>query len=157
MHLRWTQQGWIAATKLRCHLPHYAKWVHSGEIPASQGRNKGAGTWWEDAVRHINNKGIWGPTAFEACNISVPYYVHSDTGGLQPQTDGSTSQVRLHTDCEPARKFLTTYSFKHNQQDTTLHNIFYYRFACCYRWHVPDAVCTVFELLMMGGETARNM
>jgi hypothetical protein len=24
-------------------------------------------------------------------------------------------------------------------------------------WHVPDAVCTVFELLMMGGETARNM
>jgi hypothetical protein len=36
--------------------------------------------------------------------------------------------------------------------------------ACCYRargsskqvaaWHMPDAVCTVFELLMMGGETA---
>jgi hypothetical protein len=24
-------------------------------------------------------------------------------------------------------------------------------------WHVPDAVCTVFELLMMGGGTARNM
>jgi hypothetical protein len=24
-------------------------------------------------------------------------------------------------------------------------------------WHVPDAVCTVLELLMMGGETARNM
>jgi hypothetical protein len=24
-------------------------------------------------------------------------------------------------------------------------------------WHVPDAVCKVFELLMMGGETARNM
>jgi hypothetical protein len=23
-------------------------------------------------------------------------------------------------------------------------------------WHVPDAVCIVFELLMMGGETARN-
>jgi hypothetical protein len=23
-------------------------------------------------------------------------------------------------------------------------------------WHVPDAVCTVLELLMMGGETARN-
>jgi hypothetical protein len=20
-------------------------------------------------------------------------------------------------------------------------------------WHIPDAVCTVFELLMMGGET----
>jgi len=24
-------------------------------------------------------------------------------------------------------------------------------------WHIPDAVCTVLELLMMGGETARNM
>jgi len=24
-------------------------------------------------------------------------------------------------------------------------------------WHVPDAVCTVRELLMMGGETSRNM
>ena len=24
-------------------------------------------------------------------------------------------------------------------------------------WHISDAVCTVFELLMMGGETARNM
>jgi hypothetical protein len=23
-------------------------------------------------------------------------------------------------------------------------------------WHIPDAVCTVLELLMMGGETARN-
>jgi hypothetical protein len=24
-------------------------------------------------------------------------------------------------------------------------------------WHIPDAVCTVLELLMMGGETARSM
>ena len=24
-------------------------------------------------------------------------------------------------------------------------------------WHIPGAVCTVFELLMMGGETARNI
>jgi len=24
-------------------------------------------------------------------------------------------------------------------------------------WHIPDAVRTVLELLMMGGETARNM
>ena len=24
-------------------------------------------------------------------------------------------------------------------------------------WHIPDAVCTVLELLMMGGKTARNM
>jgi hypothetical protein len=23
-------------------------------------------------------------------------------------------------------------------------------------WHIPDTVCTVFELLMMGGETAWN-
>ena len=24
-------------------------------------------------------------------------------------------------------------------------------------WHTPDAACTVFDLLLMGGETARNM
>ena len=24
-------------------------------------------------------------------------------------------------------------------------------------WHISDAVCTVLELLMMGGETARNV
>jgi len=24
-------------------------------------------------------------------------------------------------------------------------------------WHILDALCTVLELLMMGGETARNM
>jgi hypothetical protein len=24
-------------------------------------------------------------------------------------------------------------------------------------WHIADDVCTVFELLMMGGKTARNM
>jgi len=24
-------------------------------------------------------------------------------------------------------------------------------------WHIPYVVCTVLELLMMGGETARNM
>ena len=24
-------------------------------------------------------------------------------------------------------------------------------------WHIPDAVCTVFELLMMGGKNALNM
>jgi len=24
-------------------------------------------------------------------------------------------------------------------------------------WHIPDSACTVLELLMMGGETARNM
>ena len=24
-------------------------------------------------------------------------------------------------------------------------------------WHIPDAVCTILELLMIGGEAARNM
>jgi len=27
----------------------------------------------------------------------------------------------------------------------------------CQAWHIPDAVGTVLELLMMGGETARNV
>jgi hypothetical protein len=75
------------------------------------------------------------------------------------------------------------YSFKYNQQDATLYNILYYcQCSTCFgrflrpsgasvvglepnhasggskqAWHVPDAVRTVFELLMMGGETARNM
>ena len=94
------------------------------------------------------------------------------------------------------------YSFKYNQQDTTLYNILYYvnalhvsgsfsahhqelkncRHSIGYMsgllaatasvseselthatgcskqaWHIPDAVSTVFELPMMGGETARNM
>jgi len=31
------------------------------------------------------------------------------------------------------------------------------QFSSKQAWHIPDAVCTVFELLMMGGETARNM
>jgi hypothetical protein len=61
--------------------------------------------------------------------------------------------------------------FQIYQQDATLHNILY----CCQcstclsrndsptlavarqAWHIPDAVCTVFELLMMGGETVWNM
>jgi hypothetical protein len=33
-------------------------------------------------------------------------------------------------------------------------NLLYYVITA---WHVPDAVYTVLELLMMGGETARNM
>jgi hypothetical protein len=96
------------------------------------------------------------------------------------------------------------YSYKYNQKDATLYNIFYYCRCCTWfgrllrpssgahelytqhlvqyvpgllaatasavglqpqlasgsskqAWHVPDAVCTVRELLMMGGETARNM
>jgi hypothetical protein len=61
------------------------------------------------------------------------------------------------------------YSFKYNQQDATLYNILYHCQRCtCFKlnqasgsskqaWHVPDAVCTVLQLMMMGGETARNM
>jgi hypothetical protein len=68
------------------------------------------------------------------------------------------------------------HSFKYNQQDATLYNIFkLYMFRAvsppiirssrnahtesgiCQAWYIPDTVCTVLELLMMGGETARNM
>ena len=61
------------------------------------------------------------------------------------------------------------YSFKYNQQDATLYNILYYcQCSTCFgrflrsssgaqEPYIPDAVCTVLELLMMGGETARNM
>ena len=52
------------------------------------------------------------------------------------------------------------YSFKYNQQDATLYNILYCFIASSsskQAWHIPDAVCTVLELLMMGGEIARNM
>ena len=62
-------------------------------------------------------------------------------------------------------------SFKYNQQDATLYNILYYCqcYTCFGRlvefqfnhasgsskqaWHISDALCTVVELLMMGGET----
>jgi hypothetical protein len=33
----------------------------------------------------------------------------------------------------------------------------YTALGICQAWHIPNAVCTVFELLMMGGETAWNM
>jgi hypothetical protein len=50
------------------------------------------------------------------------------------------------------------YSFRYNQQDATFYNILdYCHGGSKQAWHVPDAVCTVFELLMMGGETALNM
>jgi hypothetical protein len=72
----------------------------------------------------------------------------------------------------------------YNQQNATFYNILYYcRCSTCFgrflrpssgaqelytqhllavaaskqARHVPDAVCTVIELLMMGGETARNI
>ena len=63
-------------------------------------------------------------------------------------------------------------TFKYTQQDATLYNTLYYcQCSTCstglltatasgsskQAWHIPDAVCTVLELLMMGGETARNM
>jgi hypothetical protein len=61
----------------------------------------------------------------------------------------------------------TDYSFKYNQQDAVLYNILHFcQCSACFAatasgsskqaWHVPDAVCTVLELLMMGGETAQN-
>jgi hypothetical protein len=69
------------------------------------------------------------------------------------------------------------YFSKYNQQDAALYNILYYcQCSTCFgrflrpssaaqelqasskqAWHIPDAVCTVLELLMMGGETTRNM
>ena len=40
-------------------------------------------------------------------------------------------------------------------------HLVYVKLSCCgsskQAWHIPDAVCTVFELLMMGGKIARNM
>ena len=46
-------------------------------------------------------------------------------------------------------------------QELYTQNLVCARLACLLlllaAWHVPDAVCTVLELLMMGGETARNM
>jgi hypothetical protein len=39
-----SRAGWQRVTRLRHHLPQYAKCVQSGEIPVSQGRNKGVGT-----------------------------------------------------------------------------------------------------------------
>jgi hypothetical protein len=66
------------------------------------------------------------------------------------------------------------YSFKYSQQAAMFYNILYYcqcstRFRWFFHpssgaqeglqqvWHIPDAVCTVLELLMMGGKTAQNI
>jgi hypothetical protein len=77
---------------------------------------------------------------------------------------------------------IVTVFFEHNQQDAMLYNILYYcqcsarfrqflrpssgaqklytqlaataRGSSKHAGHIPDAVCTVFELLMMGRETA---
>ena len=69
-------------------------------------------------------------------------------------------------------KYFLMYSSKYNQQNATLYNILYYCqcFTCfglflrptpgaqkLYTQHLLCAVCTVLELLMMGGEIARNM
>jgi hypothetical protein len=43
------------------------------------------------------------------------------------------------------------YSLKYNQKDATASG------GSKQAWHVSNAVCTVLELLMMGGKTARNM
>jgi hypothetical protein len=45
----------------------------------------------------------------------------------------------------------------HNQEVKTVHTasgICQASSSSKQAWHIPDAVCTVFELLMMGGETA---
>ena len=55
--------------------------------------------------------------------------------------------------------------FAHHQElKNCTHSIRYMSFRLTHAsgsskqaWHIPDAVCTVFELLMMGGETAWNM
>jgi hypothetical protein len=53
------------------------------------------------------------------------------------------------------------YSFKYNQQYVTVSVVDFQPNHASggskQAWHVPDAVCTVFDLLMMVGETARNM
>jgi hypothetical protein len=46
-----------------------------------------------------------------------------------------------------ALHILGGFSAHHQELKTCTHSI----------WYVPDAVCTVLELRMMGGETARNM
>ena len=57
------------------------------------------------------------------------------------------------------------FSAHHQELKNCTHSIWYMpcllaAIASCsskQAWHKPDAVCTVLELLMMGGETARNM
>jgi len=49
------------------------------------------------------------------------------------------------------------YSFKYNQQGTTYMPSMLAATASGsskHAWHIPDAVCIVLGLLMMGGETA---
>jgi len=47
------------------------------------------------------------------------------------------------------------FSANHQELKNCTHSIWYVPGKQA--WHIPDAVCTVLELLMMGGETARNM
>ena len=83
-----------------------------------------------------------------------------------------SNELDWSSNCSTA--FLT-YSLKYNQQDATLYNILYYcQCSSCFRRFLRPssgaqklytqhwvcarlAVCTVFELLMMGGKTAQNM
>jgi len=48
-------------------------------------------------------------------------------------------------------------SAHHQEPKNCTHSINHASGSSKQAWHVPDAVCTVFELLMMGGETARNI
>jgi len=51
------------------------------------------------------------------------------------------------------------FSAHHKELKNCTHSIWYVSglLAATASWHIPDAVCTVLELLMMGEETARNM
>jgi hypothetical protein len=49
------------------------------------------------------------------------------------------------------------YSLRYNQQDATLLLSATASGGSKQAWHLSDAVYTVLELLMMGGETTRNM
>ena len=52
------------------------------------------------------------------------------------------------------------FSAHHQELKNSSHSIWYVPgllAATARAWYTPDTVCAVLELLMMGGETARNM
>ena len=46
------------------------------------------------------------------------------------------------------------FSAHHQELKDCTHSIWYMPSLLKQAWHLPDAVCAVFELLMMGGKTA---
>jgi ribosomal silencing factor RsfS len=50
-----------------------------------------------------------------------------------------------------------SFSAHHQELKNCTHSIWYVPGLLQQSWHVPDAMSTVLELLMMGGETARNV